>query len=547
MTLENPVREDAKTRYFSHFALSHMDAMRVLKKGKILGPESEGWRNVSEHCLLGGVLAYTLARLVELPKDDVAEVTEAALTHDSGKRLEREAAQISKTQTGDGRVIVRPEVQKTIAQEGAQKGLARVTGRDQRDFATWGTKEKILRYMDSCLATLPDGKAELQHWHDRFEDLRRRYPDFNVQAGMELYDEPLFDFQEKLTEKVETDLFNLIAGKNPAFAGKHKSSDLLKIVEGALAADIAAPEKRGPMMRKLLGAVVSSGTAVKEMERRFSVKEGEGHRSGVTSGDMLAQEVIFKNIAAALPDAKILSEEGAGQRNVFDVNDPKGILEGPDVVIIDPIDGTAPYANKLGTWCVGAGLMRYGELVGSAIYAPALNGGMSLVAEEGRGTYVSEWGAKTPEHIQPLREHTALRDCIVAMGVDSSLHRPLMSIVPDISPDIRAWTLANSGLLALAQVATGRLQAVIQTPQKAWDWAPAYRAVLESGMVFKFFRLVPDTETNDGTCKLIPIENYDDTAFASTPKENRLGFVAGEPGVAAWLFEKLPKTGWADY
>src|SRR5262245_22285762 len=108
MSAENSERagfEKQKTKFFSRFAISHMDAMSMLQEGKVLGPGSEGWRNVSEHCLLGGVVANTLGKLVNLPNADLQEVTTAALTHDSRKRLEKEAARLDEKIQADGRVV----------------------------------------------------------------------------------------------------------------------------------------------------------------------------------------------------------------------------------------------------------------------------------------------------------------------------------------------------------------------------------------------------------------------------------------------------------
>src|SRR3989338_7849566 len=108
MINEHPKTRDAerqKTAYFADFALSHMDAMRMLKRGKVLGPESEGWRNIAEHCLLAGVTAYTLGRLARLEEADLQELTFAALTHDWDKRLQKEQVQLPGARTPDGLVM----------------------------------------------------------------------------------------------------------------------------------------------------------------------------------------------------------------------------------------------------------------------------------------------------------------------------------------------------------------------------------------------------------------------------------------------------------
>ena len=108
--------------------------------------------------------------------------------------------------------------------------------------------------------------------------------------------------------------------------------------------------------------------------------------------------------------------------------------------------------------------------------------------------------------------------------------------MPEIAANVRAKYDVGSGLFGLMSVALGRAQVIVQTPQKAWDWVQGYRAILDTGNVFHFFRL------KDGN--LIPVEHYDFEAFCFA-SEHRLGFIAGEPALAQKLFDKLPKTGWA--
>ncbi len=300
------------------------------------------------------------------------------------------------------------------------------------------------------------------------------------------------------------------------------------------------------LFRSLTHAVVLASNAVRDANRDFEAKPGEGHRSGITEGDKRAHELMAEHLAKHFPETWILSEEGSSEeQNMFDTKSPDGILEKKDVVIFDPIDGTVAFANKLGNWSTGAGLMHDGEMVGSVIYAQDVNGGMLVRAEKDNGVYLLEKNSNIPQKIEPTPSHD-LKDCMVSMGVDATLYPSLMSVISEIAANIRGWSLANSGLLGLAQVAAGRLQAIVQTPQKPWDWAPAYRAVLESGRVFKFFRLVPDAESSDGTLRMVPVEKYDADAFSSD-SDKRLGFVAGEPEIVDYIFNKLPKKGWARF
>src|SRR3989344_8962630 len=300
-----------------------------------------------------------------------------------------------------------------------------------------------------------------------------------------------------------------------------------------------------PLLVQSALAMTLAGKKVRELPPVFAVNEGDGHRSGTTAGDKQSHELVLDQLSASFPGAKILSEEGGrgGKNNVLDVTNPGDIFKEAEVVIFDPIDGTAVYGNRLGGWSIGVGIMRYGVLVGSTLYAPAFNGGMLLVAEKEKGVHTWEWDRRTSKQSPPIAIGTSLSNAIVALGVDPTLYASVMQLVPDMGSRIRAWVLANSGLLGLAYVASGRIQAIIQTPQKPWDWAPMYRAVIESGRVFRFFRLIPEGTSS----RLTPLEKNDPDAFCALPQTNRLGFVAGESEIAEYIFGLLPKTGWARF
>ncbi|MEK7641192.1 MAG: inositol monophosphatase family protein [Patescibacteria group bacterium] len=308
-----------------------------------------------------------------------------------------------------------------------------------------------------------------------------------------------------------------------------------------------------PAIRTAAKAAAEAGRVAQWSDRGAKTKAGEGHRSIVTAGDHGAEKILVEKILRDFPQSKILSEEDADNPNMLKKDDPAGLFEAPLAFIIDPIDGTAPYGSFLGTWCVSAGVMVNGNLFGGAVYAPDLNGGMLVVAQDGLGGNIYDgpqsemWQRRN--WLEPLEDKdnqsTDPKKATVFFGVDSMLYKSMTDLMPTIAANVRVTGIANSGILALAQVACGRITAVVQTPQKAWDWAGAYRAVLETGRIFSFFRLVPDTE-NPGADKLVEVgENkYDFKAF-KYEKVNRLGYVAGEPEMVRRLMALLPRKGWA--
>jgi len=283
-------------------------------------------------------------------------------------------------------------------------------------------------------------------------------------------------------------------------------------------------------------AVREAGDAIRALPRLFEVKAGESHRSGITQGDVVSQEILFRHLEK-FSNARFLCEEDTSHPRAFSKRDPAGILETELCFVLDSLDATARYGSELDGWCVAAGIMKSGKVVGGALYAPASNGGFLIASELGQGVIASDWNGKVVRSIE-RRASTPLKKSVVLLGVDSLLYRNATDIVADIASNVRAVFTSGSGSLGLAWVAAGRAQVVIQTPQKIWDIIPGFRMALETGNEVRLFRFVKGER--------VPVENLDYEAFRTLKEtsENRLGYVAGEPALAQKIFDMLPRTGW---
>jgi myo-inositol-1(or 4)-monophosphatase len=95
--------------------------------------------------------------------------------------------------------------------------------------------------------------------------------------------------------------------------------------------------------------------------RHFRKVEAErkADRSIVTHADREVEAFLAAELAARMPDAGILGEEGAAAAGV-----------GPYRIVIDPIDGTSVFVAGLPTWCVCVGILRDGEAVAGVTYMP---------------------------------------------------------------------------------------------------------------------------------------------------------------------------------
>lgn len=295
----------------------------------------------------------------------------------------------------------------------------------------------------------------------------------------------------------------------------------------------------GKYVHFAVDAVVKAGTAIRELPRVFQVKEGEGHRSGITRGDLRSQEILLRELEK-FPNARFLCEEDTSHERAFDKKNPEGILESEVCFVVDAIDSTARYGAELDGWCVAGGIMEHGEITGGAVFGPASQGGFLVISEKGKGVTTTEWNSRVIRSVVPVvvGEQTLPKDSIVLFGADAPLFKNVADILPEIYANVRLASSGSSGILSFARVGARRVQAVIQTPQKAWDWIPAYRAALETGNLVKFFRLIQG--------ELVPVSTYDFESMCTSMQttDGRLGFVAGEPALARKLFSMLPRTGW---
>ena len=106
--------ESKRTKYFSDFALGLKEHFRILKDGGISGREAkmEGWRNISEHCIVESVMADVIAGKLDLDRD---KMKMAALVHDWYKRQEIEGVKKNKVKGFDS--ADREDKEKLLAME----------------------------------------------------------------------------------------------------------------------------------------------------------------------------------------------------------------------------------------------------------------------------------------------------------------------------------------------------------------------------------------------------------------------------------------------
>jgi myo-inositol-1(or 4)-monophosphatase len=218
------------------------------------------------------------------------------------------------------------------------------------------------------------------------------------------------------------------------------------------------------MMERELATLIDTmrhaGTRALELAKSGFEVQTKKDRSPVTTADLEVNRMLHEMQCDHFPDDGWLSEESP---------DDPARLEKARVWIVDPIDGTKAYVNRLPEYCISAALVEHGRPVMAAIFNPSTDELFTAIRDQGlllNGTPV----APPPSQIlSPLilvspRELHSGRWA----GFDGTVQcRPIHSIAS-----------------SLALVAAGRAQATITIePENEWDLAAGALLIEESGGV----------------------------------------------------------------
>jgi len=179
--------------------------------------------------------------------------------------------------------------------------------------------------------------------------------------------------------------------------------------------------------------------------------------------DVRSQELITRILLDRYPGHAILGEEGL-----------TGNQEGEFQWIVDPIDGTVNYYYGLPHFCVSIALRQNGKIILGVIYDPMRDELWS----------VEKGGIPTLNGVPcAASKRDKLSEAIVSIGfaktnaaIESGL--PLLE---KMAYNVRKCRMLGSAALDLAYVATGRLDAYIESSISLWDIAAGVLLVEAAG------------------------------------------------------------------
>ncbi len=195
--------------------------------------------------------------------------------------------------------------------------------------------------------------------------------------------------------------------------------------------------------------------------------------TAVTDGDLAIEELLTGRFNRPDEESFMIGEESIGS---YPEEYVKRALAAPFCWVVDPIDGTAPFAARLPIWGTSIGWMREGVLTEGAISLPGM--GEGFLSSGGLLYRITNINGLRPE----LAPFTARKAQLSGVGPIAVGQRPAKTFRYSFPNQIFAWSSCVGCCQALLQ---GRLLA-FQMAVKLWDIAGSLPLLRAAGYTVRF-------------------------------------------------------------
>src|SRR3989338_3284674 len=195
----------------------------------------------------------------------------------------------------------------------------------------------------------------------------------------------------------------------------------------------------------------------------FMLADKGNSNSILNKADKDAEKAIVAYLFEKVPGSSFLGEE-SGRTGSSELQ-----------WIIDPIDGTTNFANKIPLFCVSIGLAKNRELIAGVVYNPV--SGEMFEAYKGNGAFL---GGKRIYVAPPADKKEMVVATDWAHEPEMRLHIARNFLEKHVN-DYRYSPCLGTAALSLAWVAAGRFHAYVHPSLNEWDLAAGAVLVKEAG------------------------------------------------------------------
>ena len=194
-----------------------------------------------------------------------------------------------------------------------------------------------------------------------------------------------------------------------------------------------------------------------------------------TEADLLSESHVIKKIREHYPDHGILSEEDAFARELK----MEGAKADQYLWLIDPLDGTNNFYNKVPFFCVSLALNRGNETLVGVVYNP-VNCEL-FYAIKGKGAYLYRLIGNKEVRVR-LEAGKAKKPFSEALLSANLTGKRVEKDLLKRFPEVRAMRRLGSAALEMSYVAAGMLDAYWEHRLQPWDMAAAGLICKEAGV-----------------------------------------------------------------
>jgi myo-inositol-1(or 4)-monophosphatase len=213
---------------------------------------------------------------------------------------------------------------------------------------------------------------------------------------------------------------------------------------------------------------------IKSYEKPLKLLD-KGKQGLATEADLLSETYVMKEIKKYYPDHLILSEEDAFTRDLK----MEGVKSQEYQWLIDPLDGTNNFYNRLPFFAVSLALTKGNKPQVGVVYNPVTC--EQFYAIKGRGAYLVRMiGDKEVRiRLKVTRKKKVFNESLLSANLSSKrVEKDLLKSFPEV----RAMRRLGSAALELSYVAAGMLDAYWEYRLQPWDMGAGGLICKEAGV-----------------------------------------------------------------
>jgi myo-inositol-1(or 4)-monophosphatase len=194
-----------------------------------------------------------------------------------------------------------------------------------------------------------------------------------------------------------------------------------------------------------------------------------------TEADLLSEAYVIKQIREHYPKHGILSEEDAFARKLK----MEGAKEDEYLWLIDPLDGTNNFYNKVPFFCVSLALNRGKETLVGVVYNPVNCELFYAIKGKGAFLYRLIGHQEVRVRLEAGKNKKPFSEALLSANLSSKrVEKDLLKRFPEV----RAMRRMGSAALEMSYVAAGMLDAYWEHHLQPWDMAAAGLICKEAGV-----------------------------------------------------------------